>query len=125
MSLTRFRRFPNSSVCYTLLLYSRIKEKSNCFHFMFSRVLIPTFFKRALSKASSPRVVSLRKEYPALFELALPLNPKSGIEVEVPYNQMLVWKCPNGADHEWSMPVSDMIKRLKSGSVHGTLPDGF
>ena len=92
---------------------------------MFSRVLIPTFFRRALSKASSPRVVSLRKEYPALFELALPLNPKSGIEEPVPYNQMLVWKCPNGADHEWSMPVSDMIKRLKSGSVHGTLPDGF
>lgn len=125
MSLTRFRRFSNSSVCYTLLLYSRIKEKSNCFHYMFSRVLIPTFFKRTLSKASSPRVISLRKEYPALFELALPLNPKSGIEEPVPYNQMLVWKCPNGADHEWSMPVSDMIKRLKSGSVHGTLPDGF
>lgn len=88
---------------------------------MFSRIFIVRSFKRALSKSALPRVVSLRDEYPALFELATPLNPKSMIEGHVPLNQMLLWKCPNGADHEWSMPVSDMIKRLKHGTIHGTI----
>ena len=56
--------------------------------------------------------VRLKEAYPALYKLAIPLNTTATISGEVSPYRTLVWKCPNGPDHEWSMRVVDMIKRF-------------
>lgn len=68
--------------------------------------------RRHLTKAAQMGNVRLKEAYPALYKLAIPLNTTATISGEVSPYRTLVWKCPNGPDHEWSMRVVDMIKRF-------------
>lgn len=75
-------------------------------------------FSRSISYRNNKSIsIILEKDYPRVYSLLHPaFQPEFGKRA-ICKSIILLWKCPNGPDHEWKMAVSEVV----AGFLHNQI----
>lgn len=77
--------------------------------------------RSVLCRNVSQAKVILNKQYPEVFTFVHPAIQQSYKNSSIPLNSSVLWKCPNGPDHEWNSSVKTMIKRYNKSESHSII----
>lgn len=77
--------------------------------------------KSLLCRNASQVKIILNKQYPEVFAFLHPAIQQSYENSSISLNSLLLWKCPNGPDHEWSSSVKRMINRYNNSKSHSMI----
>ena len=78
---------------------------------MLRRMTGISFFSKSSNASVTKSSVVLNKEYPEVFAFLHPQKQREYENKLIPIKTSLVWKCPNGPDHEWEASAKNGIDR--------------
>lgn len=62
--------------------------------------------------------ILLEKDFPGVYSLLHPAFQQEFGKRAIPASTVLLWKCPNGPDHEWKMKISEVVAGYLHNQTH-------
>ena len=69
---------------------------------------------------SKAATIILEKDFPGVYSLLHPAFQQEFGKRAIHGSTVLLWKCPNGPDHEWKMSVSEVVAGYLHNQSHRT-----
>lgn len=67
---------------------------------------------------SKAAAITLEKDFPGVYSLLHPAFQQEFGKRAIPASTVLLWKCPNGPDHEWKMSISEVVAGYLHNQSH-------